>query len=152
MRAVYNTPHEAFPLLCSWLAVESLRSSYTVKTKAYSYALYVYMSAQPLPIGASGMGIDVTKITLLSWKPLFWAGKIWFLRFDLTLLNINMSKNPLPHDFSCQKVCIINDYLYFCSVSSSRASLQCLNRLGFFVYKLWQREFLEKLTRLHENL
>jgi len=24
------------------------------------------MSAQPLPIGASGMGIDVTKITLLS--------------------------------------------------------------------------------------
>jgi len=33
-----------------------LRSSYGVKTKAYSYALYVYMSAQPLPIGASGMG------------------------------------------------------------------------------------------------
>ena len=62
MKVVYNTPHEAFPLLCSWLAVESLRSSYTVKTKAYSYALYVYMSAQPLPIGASGMGIDVTKI------------------------------------------------------------------------------------------
>ena len=36
----------------------------------------VCMSAQPLPIGASGMGIDVTKVTLLSWKPLFWAGKI----------------------------------------------------------------------------
>ena len=35
----YSTPHEAFPLLCSWPAVESLRSSYTVKTKAYSYAL-----------------------------------------------------------------------------------------------------------------
>ena len=47
-----------------------------VKTKAYSYALYVYMSAQPLPIGASGMGIDVTKITLLSWKPLGLAGKV----------------------------------------------------------------------------
>ena len=26
---------------------------------------YVYMSAQPLPIGASGMGIDVTKVILL---------------------------------------------------------------------------------------
>nr|DAE58093.1 MAG TPA: hypothetical protein [Caudoviricetes sp.] len=39
-------------------------------------------------------------------------------------------------DFSCRKVCIINDYSYLCSVSSSRASLQCLNRLGFFVYKL----------------
>ena len=36
-----------------------------IKTKAYSYALYVYMSAQPLPIGAFGMGIDVTKIILL---------------------------------------------------------------------------------------
>ena len=55
-----------------------LPDSYCVKTKAYSYALYVYMSAQPLPIGAFGMGIDVTKITLLSWKPLCFAGKVWF--------------------------------------------------------------------------
>ena len=31
---------------------------------------------KPLPIGASGMGIDVTKITLLSWKPLGLAGKV----------------------------------------------------------------------------
>ena len=69
------------------------------------------------------------KTTLFGWQSMI-------LRSDLTLLNINMSKNPLPHDFSCQKVCIIHDYLYFCSVSSSRASLQCLNRLGFFVYKL----------------
>ena len=38
--------------------------------------LYVYMSAQPLPIGASGMGIDVTKIILLSRKPLCFAGKV----------------------------------------------------------------------------
>ena len=55
-----------------------LPDSYCVKTKAYSYALYVYMSAQPLPIGASGMGIDVTKITLLPWKLLYLAGKVWF--------------------------------------------------------------------------
>ena len=34
------------------------------------------MSAQPLSIEASGMGIDVTKITLLSWKPLGLAGKV----------------------------------------------------------------------------
>ena len=27
--------------------------------------LYVYMSAQSLPIGASGMGIDVIKVTFL---------------------------------------------------------------------------------------
>ena len=34
--------------------------------------------AQPLSIGTFGMGIDVTKITLLSWKPLYLAGKVWF--------------------------------------------------------------------------
>ena len=34
------------------------------------------MSALPLPIGASGMGIDDIKITLLSWKPLCLAGKV----------------------------------------------------------------------------
>ena len=35
-----------------------------------------YMSAQPLPIGASGMDIDVIKITLLSRKPLRFTGKV----------------------------------------------------------------------------
>ena len=35
------------------------------------------MSAQPLPIGTFGMGIDVTKVTLLFWKPLCLAGKVW---------------------------------------------------------------------------
>ena len=65
MRAVYNTPHEAFPLLCSSQLLLELPDSYCVKTKAYSYALYVYMSAQPLPIGAAGMGMDVTKVTIL---------------------------------------------------------------------------------------
>ena len=36
------------------------------------------------------------KTTLFGWQSMA-------LRPDLTLLNINMSKNPLPHDFSCQK-------------------------------------------------
>ena len=40
MRAVYNTPHETFPLLCFLTISLKLRSSYGVKTKAYSYALY----------------------------------------------------------------------------------------------------------------
>ena len=35
------------------------------KTKASDMPFTMYMSAQPLPIGTSGMGIDVTKITLL---------------------------------------------------------------------------------------
>ena len=54
----------------------NLRDSYSVKTKAYKNAFTICMSAQPLPIGASGMGIDVTKVTLLSWKPLCLAGKV----------------------------------------------------------------------------
>ena len=33
----------AFPLLSFWLTVLNLRDSYTVKTKAYRYALFVYM-------------------------------------------------------------------------------------------------------------
>ena len=48
------------------------------KPKRTKTPFTICMSAQPLPIGASGMGIDVTKITLLSWKPLFWAGKYDF--------------------------------------------------------------------------
>ena len=41
-------------------------------------------SAQPLPIGASGKGIDVTKVTLLPWKPHCLAGKVWFkVRFNI---------------------------------------------------------------------
>ena len=78
MRVVYNKPHEAFPLLCSWQLLLELPDSYTVKTKAYSYALYVYMSAQPLPIGASGMGIDDTKVTFLPWKPPYLDDKTSF--------------------------------------------------------------------------
>ena len=39
---------------------------------------YVYMSAQPLPIGAFGMGIDVTKIIFLSQKPFALIDKMRF--------------------------------------------------------------------------
>ena len=38
-----------------------LPDSYCVKTKAYSYALYVYMSAQPLPIGVFGIGMTLQR-------------------------------------------------------------------------------------------
>lgn len=34
------------------------------------------MSAQPLSIEAFGMGIDIAKVTLLSWKPFCFAGKV----------------------------------------------------------------------------
>ena len=33
------------------------------------------MSAQPLPIGTSGMGIDVAKVTISFWKTLYLADK-----------------------------------------------------------------------------
>ena len=53
----------------------SLRSPRLVKTKAPDTPFIMYMSAQPLPLEAFGMGIDVEKVTLLSWKPLGLAGK-----------------------------------------------------------------------------
>ena len=71
----------------------SLRSSRIVKTKASDTPFTMYMSAQPLPIGAFGMGIDFTKITLFTLKTTWFGRKSMILRSDLTLLNINMSKN-----------------------------------------------------------
>ncbi len=56
----------------------SLRSSRIVKIKASDTPFTMYMSAQPLPIRASGMDIDVTNVTLLSRKPLWLVGKVWF--------------------------------------------------------------------------
>ena len=53
-----------------------LPDSYTSKPKRTKTPFTICMSVQPLPIGASGMGIDVTKITLLSRKPLRFAGKV----------------------------------------------------------------------------
>ena len=78
MRAVYNTPHETFPLLCFWQSVWSCEVLMASKPKRTVTPYTVCMSAQPLPIGAFGMGIDVTKIILLPWKPLCLAGKVWF--------------------------------------------------------------------------
>jgi hypothetical protein len=43
----------------------------------------ICMSAQPLPIGAFGMGIDVTKIILLPWKPLWWKKYDFKVRFNI---------------------------------------------------------------------
>ena len=77
-----------------------LPDSYTVKTKAYSYALYVYMSAQPLPIGASGMGHRRYKGNTFTLKTTLFGWQSMILRSDLTLLNINMSKKSTFGDFS----------------------------------------------------
>ena len=43
-------------------------------------------------------------------------------------------RNPLLRNFSCRKVCILNYYLYICTVSSHQASQRCSNAWGFFVY------------------
>ena len=41
----------------------NLRDSYCVKTKAYSYAFYVYASALPLPNRAFSMDSDIAKLS-----------------------------------------------------------------------------------------
>ena len=55
-----------------------LRSSYGVKTKASDTPFIMYMSAQPLPLEAFGMGIDVTKVTFLSHILSFFIDKMCF--------------------------------------------------------------------------
>ena len=65
MRAVYNTPHEAF---CIALFLTNCVVNCQIPTRQNQSVLKrltICMSAQPLPIWASGMGIDVTKVTLL---------------------------------------------------------------------------------------
>ena len=63
MMAVYNTPHEAFPLLCSWQLLLELPDSYTVKTKAYKNALILnVVFPHFLPNEAFGERIDVANI------------------------------------------------------------------------------------------
>lgn len=70
----------------------SLRSSRIVKTKASDTPFIMYMSAQPLPFEAFGMGIDVTKVTFLSHILSFFYRQNVFLWSDLTLLNTNIQK------------------------------------------------------------
>ena len=56
----------------------SLRSSRIVKTKASDTPFIMYMSAQPLPLEAFGMGINATKITFLSHILSFFIEKMRF--------------------------------------------------------------------------
>ena len=56
----------------------SLRSSRIVKTKASDTPFIMYMSAQPLPLEAFGMGIDVKKVTFLSHILSFFIDKMCF--------------------------------------------------------------------------
>ena len=86
------------------------------------------------------------KTTLFGWQSMI-------LRPDLTLLNIKMSKNSTFSWFFSLK----SLYYQWLFVSLHRQSSPSLLTMlksceAFFVYKLWQREILEKITRLHENL
>ena len=76
MRAVYNTPHEAF---CIAFVLTNCVVNYQIliasKPKRTKTPFTIYMSAQPLPIEAFGMGIDDTKVTILYQNPFCFADK-----------------------------------------------------------------------------
>ena len=85
MRAVYNTPHEAF---CIALFLTNCVVNCQIPTRqnqsVQKRLLSLCMSAQPLPIGTFGMGKDYAKITLLLLKPLFLLVKFDFkVRFNI---------------------------------------------------------------------
>lgn len=77
MRAVYNTPHEAF---CIALVLTNCVVNYQIliasKPKRTKTPFTIYMSAQPLPIGAFGMGDDIAKVKFLYDNALFFNEKV----------------------------------------------------------------------------
>ena len=76
MRAVYNTPHEAF---CIALFLTNCVVNCQIPTRqnqSVQLRLIMYMSAQPLPIGAFGMGDDIAKVKFLYDNALFFNEKV----------------------------------------------------------------------------
>ena len=93
MRAVYNTPHETFPLLCFLTISLKLRSSYGVKTKAYSYALYRMYVCPTSAHWGFRHGYRRYKDNTFILETILFSWKSMVSISDLTLLNINTSKN-----------------------------------------------------------
>ena len=152
MMAVYNTPHEAFFvalfLTCRWIC-EILIASKPKRTKT---PFTICMSAHPLPIGAFGMGIDVTKITLFTLRTALFGRKSMILRTNLTLLNINMSKNSTFAWFFLPK----SLYYQWLFVSLQRQSSPSLLTMlksceAFFVYTHLNMANLIPFTKRFES-
>ena len=61
MKNIYNTPMRRFRCFV-FDNPKSVRSSYSVKTKAYSYAFYVYVSACLCPHMSFQQALDIAKI------------------------------------------------------------------------------------------
>ena len=61
---IYDTPHEAFPLLCfwqiDWICEIQIRQNQSVQLR-----LYVYMSTPPLPSWSFQQGYDTAKVTII---------------------------------------------------------------------------------------
>ena len=61
MRDVYNTPMRRFRCFVFDRQLEGAKFT-SVKTKAYSYAFYVYVSCPPLPFSGLSASFDIAKI------------------------------------------------------------------------------------------
>ena len=77
-----------------------LRSSYGVKTKAYSYALYRMYVCPTSAHRGFRYGYRRYKDNTFTLKTTLFGWQSMILRSDLTLLNINMSKKSTFGDFS----------------------------------------------------
>ena len=94
IRAVYNTPHEAFPLLCSWQLCSNCQIITASKPKRtvtpYMYICLPNLCPLGLPVWVRRYKDNTftLKTTLFGWQSMI-------PRSDLTLLNINISKNSV---------------------------------------------------------
>ena len=152
MRAVYNTPHEAFFvalfLTCRWIC-EILIASKPKRTKT---PFTICMSAQPLPIGASGNGYRRYKDNTFTLKNTLFGWKSMILRSDLTLLNMNMSKNSTFAWFFLLKSLYYQWLLVSLHRQSSPSLLTMLKSCeAFFVYTHLNMANLIPFTKRFES-
>ena len=97
MRAVYNTPHEAFPLLCSWQLCSNCQILTASKPKRTVTPLCIYVCPTSAHRGFR-YGHRRYKINSFILKATSFGRQSITSKLDLTLLNSDMSKK---HTFAC---------------------------------------------------
>ena len=97
MGAVYNTPHEAFPLLCSWQLCSNCQILTASKPKRTVTPLCIYVCPTSAHRGFR-YGHRRNKINSFILKTPSFGRQSITSKLDLTLLNSDMSKK---HTFAC---------------------------------------------------
>ena len=129
-----------------------LRSSYGVKTKAYSYALYRMYVCPTSAHRGFRYGYRRYKDNTFTLKTTLFGWQSMILRSDLTLLNINMSKNSTFAWFFLPKS-LYYQWLFVSLQGQSSPSLLTMLKSceAFFVYTHLNMASLIPFTKRFES-